>query len=313
MALPEPSYRIAYRDGTLQARAREALSRLAECTLCPRRCRVDRRGASTDGFCRTGRFAQVASADAHFGEEAPLVGQKGSGTIFFSRCNLLCNFCQNESISRGEAGRRLSNDELARVMLALQAAGCHNINLVTPSHVVPQILCALSIAAAKGLRVPLVFNTSAYDRVETLTLLDGIVDIYMPDFKFWDAAVAERTCDAPDYPAVARRAVSEMHRQVGDLLIDDASGLAYRGLLVRHLVMPGGLAGTEAVMTFLADSVSSATYVNIMDQYRPCGRAGTDAVLGRRPTAHEYNEALRAAKTAGITRLDRPRRVFRIG
>ena len=312
MAQPEPLYQIAHRSGRLQACTQEALSRLEACTLCPRRCKVDRRQASAEGFCRTGRFAWVASADAHFGEEAPLVGQRGSGTIFFSRCNLLCSFCQNETISHGEAGRQLSDEELARVMLALQAEGCHNINLVTPSHVVPQILCALSIAASEGLRIPLVFNTSAYDRVDTLKLLDGIVDIYMPDFKFWDPLVAERTCSAPDYPAVARRAVVEMHRQVGDLRIDDATGLACRGLLVRHLVMPGGLAGTDAVMAFLADSVSAATYVNIMDQYRPCGRVVNDPELRRRPTADEYDDALHAARAAGITRLDRPRRVFRI-
>lgn len=311
MTLPEPSYLKALKTGTLEKRRRQSLAALERCTLCPRRCRVDRTGEDR-GFCRTGRRAGVASYHAHFGEEAPLVGQYGSGTIFFSRCNLLCNFCQNYEISHGGEGRDVSDEQLAGMMLDLQGAGCHNINFVTPSHVVPQILAAVGIAAQNGLRVPLVYNSGGYDSVATLKLLDGIIDIYMPDFKFWDAEVARITCDAPDYPDVARRAISEMHRQVGDLFIDNDSGLAVKGLLVRHLVLPGGLAGTADVMTFLARSISPDTYVNLMAQYRPCGRAAEVRQLAAPLSAAEYDRAVKEAGAAGITRLDRRRRVFRI-
>ncbi|BBO73371.1 radical SAM protein [Desulfosarcina widdelii] len=311
MALPAPSYLNALEDGTLQRRAEQALAELANCTLCPRKCSVDRTAGET-GICKTGRSAKVASYNAHFGEEVPLVGRNGSGTIFFSHCNLLCNFCQNFEISHLGEGRELDDEQLAAIMLDLQQSGCHNINFVTPTHVVPQILSALLIAARQGLSVPLVYNCGGYDRVETLRMLEGIVDIYMPDFKFWDSTTAKDTCNAPDYPEVARQALVEMHRQVGDLQIDRESELAYKGVLVRHLVLPGGLAGTAKIMQFIADRVSANTYVNVMAQYRPCGRAKEMPELASALSPLEYEEAVRATKAAGIRRLDKPRRVFQL-
>ncbi|MEJ2155616.1 MAG: radical SAM protein [Desulfobacteraceae bacterium] len=301
-------YIKSYRDGTLQARAEDALEKLSECTLCPRHCRIDRT-RDQHGYCSTGRWAEVASYDAHFGEESPLVGRHGSGTIFFSHCNLLCNFCQNYDISHRGFGREMTDEQLADIMLSLQSSGCHNINFVTPSHVVPQILSALVLAASQGLTVPLVYNSSGYDSVETLRLLDGIIDIYMPDFKFWDAKIADQTCQAPDYPKVARDAVTEMHHQVGDLVLDP-SGLAVRGVLIRHLVLPDGLAGTSEVMDFIANRISANTYVNVMAQFRPCGRAAEVKALGRSISDTEYQDALKAAADAGIQRLDRPGRRF---
>jgi putative pyruvate formate lyase activating enzyme len=262
------------------------------------------------GFCRTGRAAKVASFTPHFGEESPLVGDCGSGTIFFSRCNLLCLFCQNFEISHEGAGEEVSDEQLAAMMMALQAHGCHNINFVTPSHVVPQILSALEIAVPQGLRIPIVFNSGGYDSPGTLKLLDGVVDIYMPDFKFWDPGVADRTCRAPDYPEVARAALREMHRQVGDLVLDER-GLARRGLLVRHLVLPRGMADTRRVMRFIAQEISRDTYVNVMSQYRPCGRADEVDGLEHGVTAAEYHAAVLEALEEGLHRLDRPHRTFR--
>ena len=301
-------YHLAYRDSRLRTKTEQAVARLTSCTLCPRRCQVDRTAGET-GYCRTGARAKVASYHAHFGEEAPLVGQNGSGTIFFSNCNLLCNFCQNFDISHEGEGYELSDAELAQIMLSLQAAGCHNINFVTPSHVVPQILSALLLAVEKGLEIPLVYNSGGYDSVETLRILDGVIDIYMPDFKFWDSDVARQTCQAPDYPVVARKAVVEMHRQVGELTLD-ARGIAVSGLLVRHLVLPCDLAGTGEVMAFIAGKISKNTYVNVMNQYRPCGRAPEIESMARSVTSEEYARAVAAARKAGLTRLDRPRRVF---
>ena len=309
MALPDPEYLNALKSRTLEHRVKKAIAVLDCCTLCPRRCGVNRTAGET-GTCKTGRRAVVASYNAHFGEEKPLVGRNGSGTIFFSHCSLQCNFCQNYEISHLGEGCAVADDQLATIMLELQQAGCHNINLVTPSHVVPQILKAVYLAAQQGLSVPLVYNCSGYDRVETLQLLDGIVDIYMPDFKFWYADVARDTCNAPDYPELARHALLEMHRQVGDLVIDKVSGLAYKGILVRHLVLPGGLAGTAKIMAFLANSLSRNTYVNVMSQYRPCGRAREMPALAVTLSPAEYNQAVREAKAAGITRLDKPRRLF---
>jgi len=245
----------------------------------------------------------VASAFPHHGEESCLSGWGGSGTIFFSSCNLRCVFCQNYDISWGEEGRPVGPEELAGIMLALQRQGCHNINFVTPSHVIPQILEALPAAVEGGLRIPLVYNSSGYDAPEGLELLDGVVDIYMPDFKFWDPAVARRLA-AEDYPEAARAAVREMHRQVGDLVVD-AQGLAVRGLLVRHLVLPGGLAGTAEVMRFLA-GLSRNTFVNLMGQYRPEGRVGVGgafAEIDRRIGRGEMEEAYRAAREAGLHRF----------
>lgn len=298
----EPAYVKLHRSGALAARVQETRRLLEACGLCPRKCGVNRL-QDERGFCRTGRRARVASYNAHFGEESPLVGRHGSGTIFFSSCNLLCGFCQNYDISHEAEGVDVEDDQLAAMMLALAERGCHNINFVTPSHVVPQILEALLTAAEQGLHVPLVYNSGGYDAVETLRLLEGVFDIYMPDFKFWDARWAERFCRAPDYPQVAREALREMHRQVGDLAIGE-DGVAQRGLLLRHLVMPNGVAGTAEIMRFVAQEISAATYVNVMDQYHPCGRAGQDSWIDRRLTAGEYREAVADTKQAGLHRLD---------
>jgi putative pyruvate formate lyase activating enzyme len=298
----EPSYLESFRHGRLAEKIRKSRRWLSKCTLCPRFCRVDR-GAGETGYCRTGRYAAVASYGPHFGEEKPLVGRRGSGTIFFSSCNLFCVFCQNVDISHGGEGTSVTPEELAEVMIELQAKGCHNINFVTPTHVIPQILEALPTAIEKGLRIPLVYNCGGYERVSALRLLDGVVDIYMPDFKFWDPKAAEQLCDAADYPARARGALREMHRQVGDLQWD-SDGVAQRGLLVRHLVMPDGLSGTPDILRFIAGEISPNTYVNIMDQYHPCGEAVGKPRIGRTITSEEFREALRAAREAGLTRID---------
>jgi len=305
----EPAYLQTHRSGLLRRKAGQALERLSACALCPRRCGVNRLSGET-GVCKTGRLASVSSFNAHFGEEAPLVGERGSGTLFFAHCNLLCLFCQNFEISHQGIGREVTDERLAGIMLGLQRQGCHNINFVTPSHVVPQILAALEIAVARGLNVPLVFNSGGYDLPETLALLDGVIDIYMPDFKFWDPEIARTTCEAPDYPEAARQALVEMHRQVGDLEIGE-DGIARRGLLVRHLVMPAGMAGTRHVMRFIARRISPRTYVNVMSQYRPCGRAHEVAGLETALSPAEYRRAVEEAAEEGITRLDRPHRVLR--
>ncbi|HWR67576.1 MAG TPA: radical SAM protein [Desulfomonilia bacterium] len=296
------SFRKLHDLGLLKQRAALAVKLLEDCRLCPRSCSVNRLEGE-QGFCRTGRAARVASFGPHFGEEAPLVGSRGSGTIFFSSCNLLCSFCQNYDISHLQDGGEAGAGEIAGMMLDLAGKGCHNINFVTPSHVVPQLLQAAALAAEAGLDLPLVYNTGGYDSVETIRLLDGIFDIYMPDFKFWDDAAARVFCSAPDYREVACAAIREMHSQVGDLVMDDR-GIARRGLLVRHLVMPENLAGTAGVMRFLAHDVSRDTYVNVMDQYHPCYRAGDDLRINRRITAAEYGNALKEARRAGIHRLD---------
>ena len=299
-----PSYIQTYRNGELAEKIRQAYDILVNCTLCPRQCHVDRLSGET-GVCRTGRYMKVSAAHPHFGEESPLVGQNGSGTIFVTYCNLMCCFCQNFDISHEGWGQLVDDKQLAQMMLSLQDRGCHNINFVTPSHVVPQILSGLEKAIEGGLHLPLVYNSGGYDRVETLKLLEGVFDIYMPDFKFTDTEIAGRTCDAPDYPETARAALKEMHRQVGDLVID-AQGLAVSGLLVRHLVLPDNLAGTRQAMRFIAEEVSAETYVNIMSQYRPMGRAAKIPGLSRPLSPEEYHEAIDAAATEGIHRLDRP-------
>lgn len=247
--------------------------------------------------------ARVASFGPHHGEEDPLRGWAGSGTIFFAGCNLRCQFCQNHDISQGPVGHEVDAAELAEMMLALQRQGCHNINLVSPSHVVGPILEALVVAAGRGLRLPLVYNTGGYDSLEALALLDGVIDIYMPDMKYSDTRTARRYSRVLAYPRVNRQAVREMHRQVGDLVLDDR-GLAVRGLLVRHLVLPGGLAGTSDIARFLAEEISRDTYLNVMDQYRPAFRASAFPPLDRRLTADEYRQAVRAARRAGLWRLD---------
>ncbi len=300
-----PSYLDLHKRGILEERAAEARERMKSCSLCPRECRVNRL-EDEKGFCRTGRNSVVSSYSPHFGEEDPLVGTGGSGTIFFTHCNLLCLFCQNYEISHLGEGRECSPDRLARVMLHLQEQGCHNINFVSPSHVVPQILTALSIAIEKGLKIPLVYNTGGYDSLETLQLLEGVFDLYMPDLKFLDGEISQRYCRARDYPERAQVAIREMHRQVGDLALDDRS-IAKRGVLVRHLVLPGGLAGTREAMRFLAREVSPETYVNVMAQYHPCGEAMEHPPLDRRITHKEYEEALDIAREEGIRRLDQRR------
>ncbi|MBI2080769.1 MAG: radical SAM protein [candidate division NC10 bacterium] len=292
----------------LERRAEAALAGLASCRVCPRDCEVNRLADET-AICKIGRYAKVGSAFPHFGEEDCLRGWKGSGTIFFSLCNLRCVFCQNFDISQAGGGSTVTPDRLAALMLSLQDKGCHNVNFVTPEHVVPQILEALPHAVRGGLRLPLVYNTSAYDSLESLRHLDGIVDIYMPDFKVWDRQVAKRYLKAPDYPEAARAAVKEMHRQVGPLSLDER-GLARRGLLVRHLVMPGGLGGTREVMRFLAQEVSPDTYVNIMSQYYPAGLVNEDRYpeINRHVTAEEMAEARRTAEEEGLHRFDERRK-----
>jgi putative pyruvate formate lyase activating enzyme len=303
-----PAYISAFKSGDLEQKIEAAYGILHSCTLCPRKCRVDRLSGET-GICKTAGAALVSSYNAHCGEEAPLVGKHGSGTIFFTHCNLMCSFCQNYDISHEGHGTEVSDARLAHMMIALQKNGCHNINFVTPSHVVPQILSALDIAVRDGLRVPLVYNSGGYDSVDTLKLLEGIFDIYMPDFKFWDPEIADKTCNAGDYPDVARTALKEMHRQVGDLHIND-DGIAVRGVLIRHLVLPHGMAGTRNVMRFIAQHLSTSSYVNLMSQYRPCGRADEIPALSNSPSREEFEQAVQDARQEGINRLDRPRRVF---
>lgn len=308
----DPSYLELHRTGELSVRLNKAVSIMESCRLCPRACGVNRLEGET-GFCGTGRKAIVASYNAHFGEEAPLVGRCGSGTIFLSSCNLQCSFCQNYEISHLAEGMDVEPEKMASMMIHLTDRECHNINFVTPTHVVPQILEALTLAIDQGLKVPLVYNSSGYDCKEVLELLDGIFDIYMPDFKFWDGKWADRFCKAPDYQNVAIEAVQEMHRQVGDLMFDE-DGIAIKGLLVRHLVMPNQIAGTRKIMEFLAEEISLNTYINVMDQYRPCGTAHQDEFINRRLNAKEYRDAVDAAKNAGLSRLDqreRPRIIFR--
>ena len=275
---------------------------LAQCHLCGRGCGVNRLGGES-GQCRTTDKALVSSFGPHFGEEAPLVGRHGSGTIFFAYCNLHCVYCQNYSISQHGEGSAVDNQELAGMMLSLQAKGCHNINLVSPTHVVPFILEALEIAASKGLELPLVYNTGGYDSMAALQLLDGIVDIYMPDMKYAAAKAGEKYSGVKRYPQVNRTAVKEMHRQVGDLQVDD-SGVATRGLLVRHLVLPHRLAGTEGVVRFLAEEISKNTYLNVMAQYHPCHRAFNYGELSRPVTGEEFSEAIELAQHYGLKRLD---------
>lgn len=303
----EPSYIKLYREGELDRRLEKALAMLEDCTICPRECHVNR-VKEERGFCGTGRKLKVAAYNPHFGEESPLVGRHGSGTIFLSSCNLLCNFCQNYDISHLNEGMEAAPRQMASMMIHLAERGCHNINFVTPTHMVPQILEALVLATHEGLKIPLVYNSSGYDKKETLELLEGVFDIYMPDFKFWDGKWAERYCRAPDYREVATEAVKEMHRQVGDLVVDK-DGIAVRGLLIRHLVMPRNIAGSDRVARFIAEEVSPNTYVNIMDQYRPCGDALRDEFINRRIEAQEFQEALKTAGSAGLKRLDSRDRV----
>ncbi len=276
---------------------------LSSCVLCPRRCKVNRLAGET-GVCGIGSLARIVSSGPHFGEEQPLVGNNGSGTIFLSSCSLHCCFCQNYDISHySNVGEEVDDQSFAALMLELQQKGCHNINLVTPSHVVPQIIGALVLAVEGGLNIPVVYNSSGYDSTQTLELLRGVIDIYMPDFKFWDPETAARYADAEDYPRRARAALRSMHGQVGDLQIDN-SGLAVSGLLIRHLLMPDLIEETEQILTFIANSLSKNTYINIMDQYHPCGHVHRFPGLNRSISPAEFQKALVTAKQAGLTRID---------
>ena len=276
---------------------------LEKCRICPNHCGVNRL-AGKQGKCHITSQAMVSSYGPHFGEEVPLVGRHGSGTIFFTCCNLRCIFCQNYTISQSGDGSAVDREELAKMMLSLQAKGCHNLNLVSPTHVVPYILDALELAVSRGFHLPLVYNSGGYDVVETLELLDGIVDIYMPDMKYSDEMTAEQLSGIKDYPNVNRAAIKEMHRQVGDLVIDE-EGIAQRGLLVRHLVLPNRLAGTEEIVRFLAEEVSTNTYLNIMAQYHPCYKAMDMPLLSRPVLKQEFQEATDLAHQRGLSRLDR--------
>lgn len=286
----------------LRERAERMAERLSRCDICPRLCGVDRRRGEL-GVCGTGRKAVVASYGPHFGEEAPLVGFSGSGTVFFSGCSLNCSFCQNYEISHLGEGEQKEPETLASIFLSVQRLGCHNLNLVTPTHVTPQILESLSLAVDRGFSLPVVYNCGGYERVDTLRELEGVVDIYMPDVKFLSRESAERYCAAPDYPEVVREALREMERQVGPLALD-RRGIARRGLLVRHLVMPGNASTTREVIDFLAEEIGVDTYLNLMDQYRPCGRALEFPEIGRRITSGEWTEARDHALRRGMKRLD---------
>ncbi len=294
-------YTDLHASGELRRRADKLLLWLRRCVVCPHECGSDRT-REPGAFCRAGARARIASFGPHFGEEPPLVGYGGSGTIFFNRCNLRCVYCQNYDISQTDAGEEVSADELARIMLRIQEMGCENINFVSPTHYTPQIVDALDRAAARGLHIPIVWNTGAYERLATLRMLNGIVDIYLPDTKYADPAIGKRLSGIDDYPQYMRAALREMHRQVGDLVTDER-GVAVRGLMVRHLVLPEGLAGTAETMRFIAEELSPYTYVNVMGQYRPVHRAREFPEIARRVTASEITEALRLAREAGLRRL----------
>ena len=302
------AYLELYHRGELENRVEAAKSLLESCSVCPRHCSINRLNGET-GACRTAHAAIVSSYGPHFGEEAPLVGRYGSGTIFFTNCNLRCLFCQNYSISQLGEGERVSKEELAYMMLTLQTKGCHNINLVSPTHVVPQILEALELAVESGLHLPLVYNSGGYDSLETLRILDGIVDIYMPDMKYSDEETAKELSGIENYPQVNKTAVKEMYRQVGDLQISQ-DGIAERGLLIRHLVLPHGLAGTEEIVNFIANEISPNTYVNIMAQYHPCYKAFQIPSLSRQISPLEFQEAVELAHQAGLNRLDKARPII---
>ncbi|MBC7189163.1 radical SAM protein [Candidatus Aerophobetes bacterium] len=304
----KPGYINLYNSGELERRSTILWKILENCTLCPRECHRNRLKGEK-GFCGMDADIVVSSIHPHFGEEPELVGNRiysilgrgGSGTIFLAGCNFLCVFCQNWEISHLKQGEKITPLELADGMIYLQERGCHNINFVTPTHFVPQIVKSLKEAVKKGLRLPLVYNCGGYEKVETLKLLEGIFDIYMPDIKFSSPEVAKKLANAPDYFEVCKKAVKEMHRQVGDLKVDER-GIAYRGLLVRHLVLPGNLAGSREVLKFIAKEISKDTYVNIMFQYRPEYKAGDFEELSRRPTLSEYLQVIKIAREFGLYR-----------
>jgi putative pyruvate formate lyase activating enzyme len=288
-------------NGTLKKRAHALREMLRNCVLCPHQCQVNRLQGEP-GYCKTLEHAIVSAAEVHFGEEPELVGDYGSGTIFFSHCNLSCVFCQNYEISFCGEGHRVTSEELAKMMLYLQRKRCHNINLVSPGHIIPQIVEAILLAAEKGLNIPIVYNTNGYDLVDSLNLLDGIVDIYMPDIKFSDDKLGLKYLGVKQYATISKNAVKEMYRQVGNLVTDDHSN-AYKGVMIRHLVMPENLAGSSEIMDFIAKEISADCYVNIMAQYYPAFKAHQHGELNRRITSDEFEQAVQSAKVSGLKRL----------
>ncbi len=306
-----PSY-LNLKEKEFKEKIAQLFEILKNCEICPRKCHVNRLKGEK-GYCQLGFLPKISSFHPHFGEEIPLVGKGGSGTIFLASCNLSCIYCQNYEISQLRIGREVSFERLAQMMLELQRIGCHNINFVTPTPQVPQILKALEIAIKKGLRIPLVYNTSSYDSIEVLKILDGIFDIYLPDAKYSDNVIAKKYSNAPNYFEIMKAVIKEMHRQVGDLKIADRDleiddlkipkGVAIRGLLVRHLVLPNDLAGSEKIFEFLAKEVSKNTFLNIMDQYYPCYKAFQYPELSRRITKAEFERAIKLAKKFGLNRL----------
>jgi putative pyruvate formate lyase activating enzyme len=300
MKMRAPSYLELHKKGKLAAVKERLLKGLEHCELCPRNCKVNRLKGEL-GFCKTGRRAAISSFNLHFGEEPPLVGRGGSGTIFFTWCNLGCIYCQNYSISHSGEGSEIDTDKLASIMLYLQKEGAHNINFVTPSHVIAQIIEALIPAVEKGLRLPLVYNSGGYDKRAILKELEGIFDIYMPDAKYSDEHYSFKYSSSKDYWPVCKDALQEMHRQVGDLLMD-ASGITERGLLIRHLVLPKRIAGSFEVLDFIANKISKDSYVNIMDQYYPCFKGHGIEELSRRVTPEEFEEVVEHAREVGLHR-----------
>jgi len=298
----QPSYLHIIETGKFKNIINRLYKKLESCTLCPRECKVNRLGNEI-GLCGVGKKPKVSSYAPHFGEEKPLVGSCGSGTIFLTGCNLRCVYCQNYEISQLGQGREIDIDELANHMLELQYSGCHNINFVTPTHVVPQIVAAIELAAKAGLRIPLVYNCGGYESVETLNCLNDIFDIYMPDIKYGKNQIAQELSNAKDYPSIVKAAIMEMYKQVGDLVID-ADGLAKRGLLIRHLVLPEGIADTELVLSFLAKDISLNTYLNIMDQYRPAFKATQYPPLDRTIQHDEFKAAIKLAHDNDFQRID---------
>lgn len=299
----QPGYIKLYESGELERRVLNSYHHLSICDVCALNCPVDRLSGKL-GSCRTGEKAKISSYAPHYGEEIPLSGWRGSGTIFFTRCNLRCQYCQNHDISQTDSGYEVIPEDIAEIMLRLQAQGCHNINFVSPSHVVPQILASILIAVKAGLHIPLVFNSGGYDSLSMLTLLDGVIDIYMPDMKYGDENIARKYSKIPNYPKINQEIVKEMHRQVGDLQID-IDGIAVRGLLLRHLLLPNNIAGTDKIVDFLSNKISKDTYLNIMYQYRPSYKAYLFPEINRPITCQEYQAAVQMAMDAGLSRFDK--------
>jgi putative pyruvate formate lyase activating enzyme len=295
-----PSYIHLYEKGELNQRIQLLKEFLKECRLCPRECRVNRLNGEV-GYCKAPSELMVSSVFPHFGEEAPLVGYHGSGTIFLTHCNLRCIFCQNYDISHLGRGERITSSEMAKVMVRLQELGCHNINFVTPTHYAPQIVASLPEAIEMGFRLPIVYNCSGYEAIEVIRVLEDVVDIYMPDAKYMDERFSKQFSNAPDYPEVLTKVLKEMHRQVGDLKTNSI-GVAERGLLIRHLVMPNGVSSSQMVLKLIAEEISLHSYVNIMDQYRPEYRAHDHPEISRRITHKEYLEVVQMARHFGLYR-----------